>query len=140
MTKNKFTTRIAVILLFATTAFASSCKEKDEDVAPVDKFITAFSSPSEGKIFSNGDTVNIKTQITNDTEMYGYEVKIINKSMGNTAVFSKKEEDLNIKTFNIDESWVNNVTHHSDMKVELTIYMDKNDNKREVTLNFHCHP
>lgn len=142
MKTNKFSTIIAVILLFATTAFVSSCKDKDEDdnPTPTDNFAVSVASPEAAKIFPNGSTVKIEATLSNDSELHGYAVRIINKSMNDTEVFKSDQQHMHSKSYTISEEWVNNVTHHSDMQLQIIAYVDHEGTERVTTVDFHCHP
>lgn len=142
MKQNKYSTIILAFFLVASMALVSSCKKNDDDntTSPTETFSMSVSSPEEGATFHNGATVNINAEISNDTEMHAYEVKIVNKSNNNEVVFSKQEEHMHSKTYTISESWVNNVTMHSDMELEITVYIDHEGNTKTKSVHFHCHP
>lgn len=140
--KNFKSINIAVVLLFvATIGLVSSCKKKDDNPSPTptDNFSISITSPTDMQTFTNGSTVNIKATVSNSTEMHGYDVKITNKSKNNEEVF-KKEVHEHGASYTIDESWVNNVTMHSDMELEITVYVDHEGNTKTQHVHFHCHP
>lgn len=143
MKKNKITTLVTIMLLFATTAFVSSCNRNDDEdntTTPVDNFSAAVTSPEEGKVFPNGSTIKIEATLSNDTELHGYAVRIINKSMNDAEVFKVEHKHMHAKSYTISEEWVNNVSHHSDMQLQIIAYVDHEGTERVKTVNFHCHP
>lgn len=140
--KNFKSINIAVVLLFvATIGLVSSCKKKDDNPSPTptNNFSISITSPTAMQTFTNGSTVNVKATVSNDTEMHGYDIKIINTSNNDEEVF-KKEVHEHGSSYTIDESWVNNVTMHSDMELEITVYVDHEGNTKSEHLHFHCHP
>ncbi|MFX3625936.1 MAG: DUF4625 domain-containing protein [bacterium] len=143
MKRNKITTLVTIMLLFATTAFVSSCNKSDDDnpdPTPTDNFSTKVTSPEEGKTFHSGATVKIEAEISDDKELHGYAVRIINKSMNDTEVFKSEHRHMHAKSYTISETWVNNVTHHSDMQLQIIAYIDHEGTERVQTVDFHCHP
>ncbi len=140
--KNFKSINIAVVLLFvATIGLVSSCKKKDDNPSPTptDNFSISITSPTDMQTFVNGSTVNIKASISNSAGMHGYELTIINKSNNNEEVFKKEVHDHGT-SYTIDENWVNNVTKHSDMEAEITVYVDHEGNTKTQHVHFHCHP
>lgn len=140
--KNFKSKNIATAILFlAAIGFASSCKKNEDTPAPTptDNFSLTITSPTAMQTFPNGSTVNVRATVSNDTEMHGYELIITNTSNNNEEVF-KKEVHEHGASYTIDESWVNNVTMHSDMVVKITVYVDHEGNTKTQSLHFHCHP
>lgn len=140
--KNFKSINITVVVLFvATMGLVSSCKKKDDNPSPTptNNFSISVTSPTDMQTFTNGSTVNIKATISNSTEMHGYDLKITNKSNNNQEVF-KKEAHEHATSYTIDESWLNNVTMHSDMELEITVYVDHEGNTKTQHVHFHCHP
>lgn len=143
MIKNKISTIITVLLLVATTAFTSSCNKSDDDntnTTPADNFSAQITSPEAGKVFPNATSVKIEATISNDKELHGYAVRIINKSMNDAEVFKTEHKHMHSKSYTISEEWVNNVTHHSDMQLQIIAYTDHEGTERVKTIDFHCHP
>lgn len=119
----------------------SGCDDNDDEpVTPTDPVVSFnFSSPEAGQTFSKGDTVFINGSISFENDMHGYEVSLINSSHGDTVVFNKHEH-MDGKQFHIHEHWVNNVDHHSDMKLQIDALTDHAGTKETKTVSFHCHP
>lgn len=132
---------ISVFMFVGLVVFASSCKKDDNssNPTPTDNFSITITSPTAMQTFPSGATVNVKATISNSTEMHGYDIKIVNKANNNEEVFKKEMHDHG-SSYTIDESWVNNVTMHSDMELEITVYIDHEGNKKTQTVHFHCHP
>jgi mannitol-specific phosphotransferase system IIBC component len=125
---------IAIITLVSFVSFSTiSCKKKKENEITIE-----LTSKVEGEKFSKDEKVSIKGTITASREdIHEYTITIKNTTTGATE-FSKKEHSHS-KSITFDESWVNNVTEHSDLV--LTIEAEDHDGKKETfTAHFHCHP
>lgn len=143
MKKNKLSTIITIVLLVATIVFASSCNKSEDGSStpePTNSFSTNITSPEADKVFSSGATVKIEATISDDKELHGYAVRIINKSMNDAEVFKSEHKHMHSKSYTISEEWVNNVNHHSDMQAQIIAYVDHEGTERIKTVDFHCHP
>lgn len=141
--KNKLSTLLIALLLVATSATVSSCNKSEDDNStpePTDNFSAKVISPEAGKMFPSGATIKIETEISDDKEMHGYAVRIINKSMNDAEVFKSEHKHMHAKSYKISEQWVNNVNHHSDMQLQVIAYIDHEGTERVTKVNFHCHP
>lgn len=132
---------IFFIALISVSLTFTSCKDDDVVVdPPADPVVSFdFSSPASGTMFGKGDTIFIKGTISYETTMHGYELSIFNVSQNDTMVFNKHEH-MDAKTFNIDEYWINNVDHHSDMKLRIDAVKDHMGTTETKEISFHCHP
>ncbi|NUQ26518.1 MAG: hypothetical protein HUU34_21445 [Saprospiraceae bacterium] len=114
-----------------------SCKN-DEDPIVTTANIT-ITTPAEGAMIEQGAPVHVTGTITTEGELHGYEIYIRKKS-DNSAVFTF-DEHAHGKTLSFDEQWVNNVTTHTDMELEvIAILSHEGDVTVSKKLNFHCHP
>ncbi|MEZ4720400.1 MAG: hypothetical protein R2813_00820 [Flavobacteriales bacterium] len=107
------------------------------DPEPVIKF--TISSPEEHSTFNLGETVHISATYETTEEVHGYSIKIINNSDNDDVVFSK-EEHAHESPVHIHEEWVNNVTIHSDMTLEISITTDHDGGTETKSIGFHCMP
>jgi hypothetical protein len=129
-------------LFFALAALAivvliNSCKNDDDPIITTANI--SITSPAENAMFEQGTYVRITGSITTEGELHGYEIYIRQKS-DNAVVFSF-DEHAHGKTFSFDEQWVNKVTTHSDMELEVVaILSHEGDVTVSKKLNFHCHP
>ncbi len=125
------------IATLAVVVFINSCKNDDDPIITTANI--SITTPAEGAMIEQGDPVHITGTITTEGELHGYEIYIRKKS-DNTAVFSF-EEHAHGKTLSFDEQWVNNVTTHTDMELEvIAILSHEGDVTVSKKLNFHCHP
>lgn len=128
--------------LFALAALAmvvliNSCKNDEDPI--VDTANISITTPAEGAMIEQGAPVHITGTITTEGELHGYEIYIRKKS-DNTVVFSV-DEHVHGKTLSFDEQWVNNVTTHSDMELEVVANLShEGDVTVSKKVNFHCHP
>ena len=120
--------------LFSLVAF-SSCKKDDE---PQNSATIEISTPTEAQIFMGGATVPVKATMTGVEMLHGWKVEI-RKVADNSVVFTAEAHE-HAQSFTIDEAWVNNVTHHSDMVLEVFAQIDHDGAMQSKTVHFHCHP
>jgi hypothetical protein len=124
-----------VLLAFSVIIAVSSCKD-DPVVATATINITSLAA---GATIEQGDTVHIAGTITTDGELHGYEIYLRNKTAG-TDVFTV-DEHVHGTTLTFDEHWVNNVTAHSEMELEVVAVLShEGDVTVSKKVNFHCHP
>lgn len=121
----------------AIVVLINSCKNDEDPI--VDTANISITTPAEGATIEQGDPVHITGTITTEGELHGYEIYIRKKS-DNTVVFSM-DEHVHGKTLSFDEQWVNNVTTHSDMELEVVANLShEGDVTVSKKVNFHCHP
>ena len=130
---------ISILLLAFTALFFSSCKDEDPIVEEDPKVVFDFSSPTAGAMFGLGDTIHIDGKISHTIDMHGYEVSIINTSHNDTVVFNDHGH-VDGKMFHIHETWVNNVSDHSNMTLKIEAITDHAGNSETKEIMFHCHP
>jgi len=114
--------------------------DKDDDSCEyeeVPEITFDITSPAEHTTFMLGDTVHISSMFETTGEVHGYSVKIINLSNNNEEVFSK-EEHAHESPIHIHEMWVNNVTMHSDMRLDITVEIDHDGTEEVKSIGFHC--
>lgn len=128
------------LLLFPLIALLSltlldSCKKNEEHA---NEAIIDITSPKEGQMFHQGETVNIKATLTGKEILHGWEVVIRKKSDG--MVLFEKDLHVHDLTLTIDESWTNNLTDHTDLVLEVFAQLDHDGIKTSKVVNFHAHP
>jgi hypothetical protein len=113
--------------------------KKDDGTCKLPEIIFDITSPLQGATFPLNSTINIKGNITANYTLDGYTLKLTNTSK-NEVVLEYTISTAS-ESFSIDENWVNTVTHHSDMLLEITC-VDYSDYEllRGNSINFHCHP
>jgi len=113
--------------------------EKDDGACELPEIVFDITSPAVGETFGLNSAVNITGSISSNYDLTGYSLKLTNTTKGE-VVLETKTETLS-KTFNIDETWLNSVSHHSDMLLEITA-TDETDFEvlRGTSIAFHCHP
>lgn len=152
---------LLIVLALASTTLFSSCKkegctdekaenydsdaDKDDDSCTypeeeeTDDIDFTISDPVAGTTFGLGDTVHINTMITTTGEVHGYEVYLRNTSNNNEVVFESKEH-AHDSPVHIHEMWVNDVSSHSDMELEIVLITDHDGATETQKVSFHCHP
>ncbi|MDX1940138.1 MAG: hypothetical protein SFU99_06270, partial [Saprospiraceae bacterium] len=81
----------------------------------------------------------IEADLMAEQDLHGWEI-VIRKKADNSVVY-ENDEHTHGKELHIHDHWVNSVTEHTDMILEITAALSHNakDTKTE-TVGFHCHP
>ena len=115
---------------------------EDDGTCEYEPEITAkitIDSPESGTTYMGGDTINMHVMIETQGEIHGYEVHLTNVSTGEEVLtYEAHEHDQSM--IHYSESWVNNVSGHSDMSLVVTVLIDHDGNEVSESVNFHCHP
>ncbi len=131
------TLKFVIIISVTISLFAAACSKSDEE-QELDATIT-IESPKLGQVFEKGDTVHIEADIKATQELHGWEI-VIRKKADNSVVYSE-DKHTHGEELHIHEHWVNNVTAHTDMILEVTAALDHTGkNLKTGTVSFHCHP
>lgn len=129
--------KLLLPILFITYLFIACDDDKDED-QKLDATIT-IESPTTGQVFEKGDTVLIKATIESVQELHGWQV-VIRRKADNSIVYENDRHEHG-EVLIIQEKWVNNVTAHTDLMLEVTAALDHTGkNLKTETVSFHCHP
>jgi len=98
-------------------------------------------TPTMGQTFGLGDTVKINVTATGSEDLHGCTFKIINTSVTpNDTVYTAMAHDHGL-SIDVHEEWINNVSMHSDMILEVEVLGDHDgEQTKVVTQSFHCHP
>ncbi len=116
-----------------------SCKKKEEHTEPhVNTATITIASPIAGSAYAFGDTVHIRSTVTAQQEMHGYEV-YIRKQIDSLVVFSRQLH-LDGTSYDIREEFVNNVSVPLDMELEIVVILDHEGNKTSRKVAFRCTP
>lgn len=134
------TTHKTLLLIVALFTFTfTACKDDEETTTPeVPTVEFTFTNPEGGKMYGRGDTVHIDGMISWENELHGYELTLTNTTMDSVVYTSHGHEDT--KMIHIHKMWVNNVMHHSDMKLTIDALTDHDGTKETKAILFHCHP
>lgn len=119
-----------ILALGVTTIF--SCK-KDDDVQPTETAKLTITSPTMHQTYHTGDTVRIAGTATNETNLHGYRIAILNSS--NDTLFNA-EDHVHSISLDINESWVDTVTMAQELKVIVSaeINHDGDEIKKEIPI------
>ena len=109
-----------------------SCKKEEHSHPSI-----TISSPTSGQAFDGGDTVYVKANVTSEEEMHGW-VVAIRKLPTKQVVFMDDVHD-HLTEYNINTYWVNNLSAHSDMEVEVIAYIGHDGDSTSKKVEFHSH-
>jgi len=126
---------LPAIALFSLVAL-NACKKDEHDHG--NEATIEITSPTEGQQFHNGETVTIKATLTGKEALHGWKIEIRKKSDG-TVLFSDDDHD-HATTLTVEKTWVNTVTDHADLIVEVFAQLDHDGAKSSKTVNIHAHP
>ncbi len=131
------TLKFFAMILLAISLITTACMNTDE-AKNLDATIS-ITSPTPGQVFEKGDTILIKANIEAPQELHGWQV-IIRKAADNSVVYENDRHEHGEALF-INEKWINNVTQHADMILEVTAALSHSgDDLKTETVKFHCHP
>lgn len=126
---------LPAIALFSLVAL-NACKKDDHDHG--NEATIEITSPTEGQQFHNGETVTIKATLTGKETLHGWKIEIRKKSDG-TVLFSDDDHD-HATTLTVEKTWVNTMTDHTDLIVEVFAQVDHDGAMSSKTVNIHAHP
>lgn len=130
--------RCIIFCLFLGSLFLLGACSKEETTPKLEATIH-ITSPSPGQVFEKGDTIHIEADIEAKQELHGWEL-VIRKKADNSVVYTT-DKHTHGTTLHIHDHWVNDVTQHSDMVLEITAALDHSgDNLKTEKVDFHCHP
>lgn len=135
MMKKYLVLLLPILGLFGLTVL-NACS-KDDHSHGNDATIT-IASPTAGQMFHGGEMVPIKATLTGEESLHGWKVEIRKKSDG-TVLFTADAHNHAV-TLTIDEVWVNNLTEHTDLVLEVFARIDHDGAEVSKTVNFHAHP
>ena len=123
---------IAFVIL-ALTIF--SCKKEEE--AEVTSTIT-ISAPAANDTIPFGQAVHLTGTVTGSAEMHGYTVTYTNVTTGSTLL--SQVHDVHASSYALDETWTNNVTDTSIVKLLVDVEKDHEGNMEMKEITVVCLP
>lgn len=136
---------LSIAVAFLLTSLVACKKETEQpqghhhDHGAAVSASISIANPTAGAMYMHGDTVHMNVSITGSGELHGYELLINNNSHNNANVYSVSEHN-HTENYTIQDFWVNNVSHHSDMQLIVKAFVTHDGDFESDTVNFHCHP
>jgi len=125
---------LALLTLATSLSFFACDKEEHQHDAEI-----SILAPTAGQTFSLNQTVSIQADITSEEELHGWEITLKKKS-DNTVLYTT-DKHIHGTSLQIREQWVNNVTAHTDVVLEVKVALDHTSSEtKTATVEFHCHP
>lgn len=113
----------------------TSCKKEEEGATNVD---IVFSEPSLGDTVMSYNQVHAEGTISGDGTMEGYHLSIFNSENG--TVLYTNAYDVQAKSYNFHEHWINNLNDTTRLTVRVEVNKDKNGNKTTKEMSVVCLP
>lgn len=122
------------------SATVVSCKkdqaEEEHEPAAVPTF--TIDTPIENQSFAYGDTIKITGMITSETDMHGYNVRLIDLSTNMNLIDKVYHEHGNSFTFS--ESKKNTVSDTTQMTIIIDAAIDHDGNIATKSRSITCYP
>ena len=115
------------IFCFVLIVFLTGCG-KNDDIAPE----ISITSPTNNQVFSGGQTVNIKANVTDNEGIHMVHVSVTDNSTGGHLVHTEDHPDE--KAFNVNQTFVGVAGRTYTINIDAT---DHNENiaKKEVNVS-----
>jgi hypothetical protein len=129
--------KIFILPLWISLVVTSGCT-KEEEVPALEAEISIL-SPTAGQTFAGNQTVLLQADISAETELHGWQIQLRRKS-DNTVIY-EADRHIHGTTLQIREQWVNTLSSHTDLILEVTAALDHNSEQtQKASVAFHCHP
>jgi len=112
-----------------------SCKKEEE--AEVTATIT-ISAPTANDTIPFGQAVHLTGTVTGSAEMHGYTVTYTNVTTGSTLL--SQIHDVHASSYALDETWTNNVTDTSVVRLVVDVEKDHEGNMEMKEITVVCLP
>lgn len=124
-------------LFIVSLAGLLSCQKKT--VAPVvpDEVKISITSPQEGQVYKQGDTVFIKGNISYTSQLHGYITRIKGEA---GEIIYETEGHTHGDNIAIAEQWVNTLNTPSKLTLELITVINHNEDKKSINVGFSSQP
>ncbi len=150
----KFKLQYPIVLFMALTIIScgkEGCKDpsalnydpdakKDDGSCEYLESSLTITSPNSGQTFALGETVDIHATAVHSESMHGWSLYLVNTSPEIPDTVLNLNNHDHTSGFQIEESWVNSVTMHSDMQLTIRVELDHHGNFMKQMVHFHCHP
>lgn len=133
--------KLLYISLLTISAAVVSCKKEDqteEEYEPAAVPTFTIDTPIENQSFAYGDTIKITGTITSETDMHGYNVRLIDLSTNMNLVDKVYHEHGNSFTFS--ESKKITVSDTTQMTIIIDAAIDHEGNIATKSRSITCYP
>lgn len=129
-------TRSALYAILVIWLIGGSACKKREDASPT--IDISILSPSEQDVFNTGDTLHVHASIKSPVELHGYTWELHNEA--DNSILASAAEHTHGQTFEINDTWVTNVTENVQAALVFTVEIDHNGNTSSKTVQISCKP
>lgn len=128
---------IGLIIVIVLT----NCKKEvsDDSTSDETKQITVvINTPIAEQVYNFNNVVTVSGSITANFDMHGYEIKLYNESNSDSLMFESFTHGHG-ESMNFSKTWTNNVSDHSDVRVEVSALSDHEGIERETeVVHIYC--
>jgi hypothetical protein len=121
-----------VILILAFASIVGCNKGK------VNNAYFSITSPEVQSYYVGGDTIRIIASVVGDSELYGLSVQLLNDA--NDSVLFTYSNEEHLTSYNFNQFYVNQVTEHMDVRLEVIAELDHEGNEAKKTMLLHLYP
>ncbi|MCC6818416.1 MAG: hypothetical protein IT245_05970 [Bacteroidia bacterium] len=139
----KITLKTSFKLILLSSLIFTACKKEDDDhdhdhsTTDTSKPTITMSSPTNMKMYNNGDTVKI-IGLVEDASLHELVVKIIKDSDG-SVLFQATPTVHDLTSYSINQSWKSQVSDHTNATVVI-LAEDHSANVASDSLHIHIMP
>lgn len=120
---------LAVVLGFA------ACEK--QNTGTTETVAVTVTSPTEGQMFHNGNSLNVNVTFTDPTELHNYSILVVNTTASDT-VFNVSGHKHST-SYTVDSTITLNVSAHSDFELHANVSNHAGETAHKH-VNFHVHP
>ena len=130
--------KLRIITMPILIAGLYSCQKKDNTAATPASVAISITSPANGQVYRNGDTISIDADVSYASELHGYEVKIIDTTSG--FILYDDAQHTHDDHFSIHDKWVNTSVQPVTLKLSVVAAIDHDGNTAEKDIHFQYQP
>ena len=126
---------LSKLLFIAWLPFVLSCQKTDSTPADISKVTVTFVSPVQHQVYHKGDTIQVNSDISYNSEIIGTGIQIIDSATD--SVLFEDDHDLHTDHYAISETWVDTLSKSTTLNVVVTVFVANTPEKalRSIYVN-----
>jgi hypothetical protein len=118
------------IWLFSVLVLPVACSRNNEEMFLPQAMVTMY-APQTNAVIRLGDTIYVNALATSATTLHGYELTI--RKPGGPNLYFQHFHDHNDSLF-IQDKWKNNITAPADLELLISIILDHEDHRKNLSI------